>query len=230
MDRDLALFQELEEGRGLPTLRLYAWNPWTVSLGRHQKPDKALDLAAMESRSIPWVMRPTGGRAVYHAQEMTYSVTAHTKGSFAATLVGTHRSIAGALLRFYRGLGVDAHLTRPAPSGDLDPRSPAPCFVAPGLAEIEYEGRKLAGSAQLRGQRAFLQHGSMPLGLAHLDLADFLPGSDFSRERARTVLSSKSASLSELLDPLPAMDKLFELLAAAFAEEFAIDWRIPDSD
>ncbi len=229
MDRDMALFQELEEGRGLPALRLYAWNPWTVSLGRHQKAEKALDLAAMAERSIPWVMRPTGGRAVYHAQEMTYSVVAPTEGSFAATLAGTHKSIAGALLRFYRELGVDAHLTRPAPSGDLDPRSPAPCFVAPGLAEIEYEGRKLAGSAQLRGHRAFLQHGSMPLGPAHLDLADFLPGSDSSRRRAREVLSSKSASLSELLQALPAMDTLFDLLAAAFSEEFAIDWRIPDS-
>ncbi len=225
----MALFRELEEGRGLPTLRLYAWNPWTVSLGRHQKPEKALNLAAMAERSIPWVMRPTGGRAVYHAQEMTYSVIAPTEGSFAATLAGTHRSIAGALLRFYRDLGVKAQLTRPAPSGDLDPRSPAPCFVAPGLAEIEYEGRKLAGSAQLRGQRAFLQHGSMPIGPAHLDLVNLLPGSDSSREHAGEVLSSKSAYLAELMEVLPALTRLFDLLAAAFSEEFAIDWRISNS-
>ncbi len=225
MDRDLALFRELEEGRGLPALRLYAWDPWTVSLGRHQKPEKALDLDAMGSRGVPWVMRPTGGRAVYHAEEITYCVAAPTEGSFAETLAGTHRSIASALLRFYRDLGVPAELTRPAVSADLDPRSPAPCFVAPGLAEIEVGGRKLAGSAQLRGQRAFLQHGSMPLGAAHLDLAELIPGSVESRSRAREILAEKSASLSDFLTILPHRETLFERMAAAFAEEFAIDWR-----
>ncbi len=229
MDRDLALFRELEEGRGLPALRLYAWDPWTVSLGRHQKPEKALDLDAMDRRGIPWVIRPTGGRAVYHAAEITYCVAAPTEGSFAATLAGTHRSIAGALLRFYRGLGVEAELTRPAVSAELDPRSPAPCFVAPGLAEIELGGRKLAGSAQLRGQRAFLQHGSLPLEAAHLDLAGLIPGSEESQARARKILAEKSASLSDFLSPLPDRKALFGALAAAFAEEFAIDWQPVDS-
>jgi lipoyl(octanoyl) transferase len=230
MDRDRALFHELEEGRALPTLRLYAWKPWTISLGRHQKPEKALDLVELQKRGVHWVMRPTGGRAVFHAEEITYCVAAPTVGNFAETLAGTHRSIAGALLRFYKSLGVDAELTRPAPAADLDPRSPAPCFIAPGLAEIQVDGRKLAGSAQLRGQRAFLQHGSLPIGPAHLDLSEMLPGTDESRKKARILLAEKSITLSDLLpEPLIA-DDLFKTLAAAFAEEFAIHWQIADKE
>ena len=227
MDRDLALFRELEEGRALPALRLYCWDPWTVSLGRHQRPEKALDLDALARRNLPWVMRPTGGRAVFHAEEITYCVAAPLEGSFAGGLAGTHRSIAGALLRFYRALGVEAELTRPAPPEKLDPRLPSPCFLAPGEAEIEWRGRKLAGSAQLRGRHAFIQHGSLPTGPAHLDLASMLPGTDEHRTHSREILASKSVSLREILERPPSSASLMEMLAAAFAEEFRLSWGDP---
>jgi len=169
-------------------------------------------------------MRPTGGRAVYHAEEITYCVVSTLKGPFSGSLAQTHRRIAAALLRFYRGLGIRAELTRPAPAVELDPRSPSPCFIASGLAEIETEGRKLAGSAQFRGHRAFLQHGSLPVGPAHLDLAGWLPGSEASRSRARRILAAGSASLAELIPSLPPLPILRSALVEAFAEEFRIEW------
>ena len=226
MRRDTALFSALEsEAPGaLPVLRLYAWQPWAVSLGSHQDPERALDLTALAARGYDWVHRPTGGRAVLHADEITYCLAAPLAGPFAAGLAATHRAVAGALLRFYRGLGLDVALTRPAPAAELDPRSPAPCFAAPGLAELELGGRKLAGSAQRRGRLAFLQHGSLPLGPAHLELAQLLPLDPARRLRYQEALALQSVSLGELLPALPPRAALEAALAAAFAEEFAVVW------
>jgi lipoate-protein ligase A len=226
MRRDEALFAALEaETPGaLPTLRLYAWQPWAVSLGSHQDPARALDLAALAARGYDWVRRPTGGRAVLHADEITYCLASPLAGPFAGSLASTHRAIAGALARFYRGLGLAVGLTRPAPGAALDPRSPAPCFAAPGLAELEVAGRKLAGSAQRRGRRAFLQHGSLPLGPAHLELALLLPLDPERRLRYQEALAAQSVCLGELLPALPPRAALEAALAAAFAAEFAVDW------
>lgn len=230
MARDRALFDELENAEPgaaapLPALRLYGWRPWAVSLGKHQDPERALDLEALRRRGYDWVRRPTGGRAVLHAEEITYAVAAPLTGPFGRGLSSTHRGIAGALSRFYRELGLPVALTRPAPPGDLDPRSPAPCFIAPGLAELELDGRKLAGSAQRRGRRAFLQHGSLPIGRAHLELADLLPVDPSRRKKLRSALDAGAVALGDLLPELPDLARLEEMLAAAFAAEFDLQWR-----
>lgn len=231
MTRDGALFAAAEAaagGRVAPVLRIYAWRPWAVSLGNHQDPERALDLDALAERGWDWVRRPTGGRAVLHADEITYALIAPLAGPFADSLSATHRRIAGALARFYRSLGLEVALTRPAPAAELDPRSPAPCFAAPGLAELESGGRKLAGSAQRRGRHAFLQHGSLPLGPAHLDLAEVLPAPPERRPALRRTLSRAAVSLGELLAELPPRRELELALAAGFAAEFDIAWESPE--
>jgi lipoate-protein ligase A len=226
MEADHELFAALEDGRAgaLPTLRLYGWRPWTVSLGQGQDPARALDLAALAARGYGWIKRPTGGRAVFHAEEITYAVAAPLTGPFADGVAASHRALALALARFYRGLGLAVELTRPAGRSALDPRRPEPCFLAPGLAELAVGGRKLAGSAQRRGRRAFLQHGSLPLSPRHLELADFLPLPAGQRERQRERLAARSVSLGELIDPLPARSVLMAALAAAFAAELDLEW------
>jgi len=229
MRRDFLLYQRREEEPASPALRVYGWEPWTVSLGRHQDPGASLDREEIARRGFGWVSRPTGGRAVFHARELTYCLVARQEPPFDGGLADTHQKIAGALLRFYRGLGLAPELTRPAPARELDPRSQAPCFVAPGLAEIELEGRKLAGSAQLRGRQAFLQHGSLPLGPEHLLLPALLPGSDELRARMTRSLASRSLCLEDCLPALPPRDELAGSLAAAFAGEFGISWSEGDS-
>ena len=224
MRRDRALYDKLEEEPGPPALRIYGWRPWTVSLGRHQDPTASLDLDEIARRGYGWVRRPTGGRAVFHAREITYCLAARQEPPFDGGLADTHRKIAGALLRFYRSFGLEPTLTRPAPARDLDPRSQAPCFVAPGLAEIELEGRKLAGSAQRRGRHAFLQHGSLPLGTEHLLLPRLLAGSVPLRARLARGLAARSISLEECVPKLLSRAELARRLAEAFAEEFRIRW------
>ena len=232
MARDRALFEAMETAPAdcppHPVLRLYHWQPWAVSLGQHQDPARVLDLEALARRGWDWVIRPTGGRAVLHAEEITYALVAPLAGPFTGGLAAAHRRIAGALARFYHALDLPVTLTRPAPPSQLDPRSPAPCFLAPGLAELELSGRKLAGSAQRRGRRALLQHGSLPLSPDHLALAELLPLPDERRVRLRASLAAGTVSLGELLAPTPTRAALETRLAAAFAEEFDVEWLPPD--
>ena len=179
MRRDAALFAALEaETPGaLPTLRLYAWQPWAVSLGSHQDPARALDLAALAARGYDWVRRPTGGRAVLHADEITYCLAAPLAGPFAAGLAATHRAH-----RRRRWPASTGGWASPWPSrgrrppAALDPRSPAPCFAAPGLAELEL-GRPQAGRLGPAARPAGLPPARLAaaLGPAHLELALLLP-------------------------------------------------------
>ena len=138
-------------------LRLYCWDPPTLSIGRNQQ-----DVF----RNMPVVRRPTGGQAVWHEHEVTYAVAAPIAlyGSLRNAYCQIHTCLATAL----RALGVDAVLA-PAPSlrsGQAVRPSgrPAACFAAPVGGEILVRGRKLVGSAQVRRGAALLQHGSILLG------------------------------------------------------------------
>jgi lipoate-protein ligase A len=113
------------------------------------------------------VRRPTGGRAVLHADEITYAFCAPTVGAFREKgITEVYRMLAHALQRGLSGLGVDAELVRGRPSaggGEEERDSPTPCFTTPARHELLWRGRKLVGSAQRRVEGAVLQHGSIPL-------------------------------------------------------------------
>ena len=147
-----------------PTLRLYSWGPPTLSLGKSQIAEDAHDGDFLRRRRIDLVRRPTGGLAVLHENERTYSVIGSLRREpFDAGVLETYRLIARALEKALRTFGLDA---RASASGRSRPgseeRGPA-CFALTSDHEITVGGRKLVGSAQLRRGRAFLQHGSIPL-------------------------------------------------------------------
>ena len=151
MAADEALLDDAARSRRA-SLRLYRWDPPTLSVGRNQSLDGL-------ANSIPVVRRPTGGQAVWHEHEVTYAVAAPIAlfGSLRVAYLSIHERLASAL----RALGVDAVLAaQPAvrPSG-----RPAACFAVPLGGEILVGGRKLVGSAQVRRGNAFLQHGSILL-------------------------------------------------------------------
>jgi lipoate-protein ligase A len=142
---------------GEATLRVYGWSAPTLSLGRNQVARGCYDLARARELGVHFVRRPTGGRAVVHHREVTYSVTAPADGLGA--LGESYGHINRLLLDGLRRLGVPAEIA--APVAGAPPPSSAPCFETPVLGEIIADGRKLIGSAQYREHDTLLQHGSI---------------------------------------------------------------------
>jgi lipoate-protein ligase A len=149
---------DLAAARGAAFLRLYSWKPFCLSFGRHEPARRRYGLARTTELGIDCVRRPTGGRAVWHARELTYAMAAPAA---LGPLPTAYRAIHRLLLAAIRRLGVDASLA-PAPSHHPGPGAGA-CFAAPVGGEIVAGGKKVAGSAQVREGGGFLQHGSLLL-------------------------------------------------------------------
>jgi lipoyl(octanoyl) transferase len=146
------------EQRGESWLRLYQWQPHCLSFGRHEPAIRRYDVDRIREMGLDTVRRPTGGRAVWHCQELTYSVAAPAVrlGSLQAAYLEIHRMLAAAL----EELGTPASLAAPAGPSPLDGGA---CFARTAGGEVMVNGRKVVGSAQLRRGRALLQHGSIML-------------------------------------------------------------------
>lgn len=176
---DEGLLAEAVAGKALPVLRLYTWSPPAVSLGRFQDESSSVNAAACRERGIDIVRRITGGRAVLHDQELTYSVIASAGGLFPDDVLGTYKMIAAALLVGLQSLGIAAemvsrsgrHVDRVLPQT----KEPA-CFSSPSWYEILVRERKIIGSAQRRVPGAFLQHGSILIGYDPAIAAAVIPG------------------------------------------------------
>ena len=163
---DEALLLSHEGGQSPSTLRVYTWSSPTLSLGYAQNVAKEVDAAACRRHGVTLVRRPTGGRAVLHDQEATYSVVmplqlANREGS----ITEHYHRIGLALEAALRHAGLAVRLERPSVLAAA-PRSASPaCFAALSRFELSAAGRKLVGSAQKRGRRSLLQHGSIPLSM-----------------------------------------------------------------
>jgi lipoate-protein ligase A len=142
---------------GESVLRVYEWASPVLSLGRNQRARGVYDDAELARRGVEVVRRPTGGRALLHHREVTYSVTAPAPGS--ESLKIAYGRINALLLDALASLGVPASLALPTERSRMP--SATPCFAEPAKGEIVVGERKLAGSAQWRDDGALLQHGSI---------------------------------------------------------------------
>jgi lipoate-protein ligase A len=165
------------------TLRVYAWSTPTISLGRNQTARGRYDLDLIQRRGYDVVRRPTGGRAILHDREVTYSVTAPTAA--AGELGESYRRINRLLLAALHGLGVGASVATPATRAASPGMSP--CFDEPAAGELVVDGRKLAGSAQWRMEGALLQHGSILLADDQSTLAELAVGGQKQIARPATL-------------------------------------------
>lgn len=206
------------EGHGLACLRLYAWDPPCLSFGRNEPALRRYDRAALERRGLAAVRRPTGGRAVWHHREVTYAVAAPatTFGSLPDTYREIHALIADAL----RALGADVRLADDRGAGGVGAGAGA-CFATAAGGEVVAEaGGKVVGSAQLRGDGAFLQHGSILLA-AEQDLVASLTLGPTGAPAAPAA-----TGLAELVYPRRAT---WSAVSAAVAEAAVSRWGVPES-
>lgn len=160
MARDEALLQAHAAGMTPPTIRLYQWQPACLSLGRFQR-SVDVDWEACARDSVDVVRRLSGGRALLHADELTYAVIACTDHPLFAgrrSILHSYHDISMALLHGLRQLCVAAELAPAARRRDVS----MACFDTPAAFELTVSGRKLVGSAQARREGALLQHGAIP--------------------------------------------------------------------
>lgn len=156
---DAAILHAVSEGRVLPTLRLYGWNPPCLSLGYGQRVSD-VDLERLVARGWEIVRRPTGGKAILHTDELTYSVALPIQHPLAVGgVIESYREISKALVVALRHLGVDPSAERKIETEAMS----AVCFETPSHYEITVNGKKLVGSAQVRRKDGVLQHGTLPL-------------------------------------------------------------------
>lgn len=219
---DEAILQAHAAGEVPPTIRFYGWRPAAVSLGYAQRAAAEIDLDTCRTRSIDVVRRLTGGRAVLHDAELTYSVVvSESHPGVPATITAAYRWFSGGLLAGLRRLGVDAAMSVPraAYGHSQRPRhASAACFDAPADYELTCEGRKLAGSAQVRKSGIILQHGSLLLSFDAALVASLLRVPDDTREAMAAMLAARAVSLEEVMGRVPAWQELTAALAAGFGE------------
>ncbi|NTV92012.1 MAG: lipoate--protein ligase family protein [Chlorobiaceae bacterium] len=202
-------------GDGACLWRFYGWHPFAVSLGYNQSM-ATIDSKRCHDAGIDIVRRPTGGRAVFHAEEFTYSFFTETSLTNAAVYRYVHEVIRHALGM----LDIKADFCRstlePIKQGSVTAVS---CFAASAKYELQVNGRKLVGSAQRRTRNVLLQHGSMPFSIRHRELASFL--SAYEPGLALEVcdaLQKKAVSLDEILETVPAYGTMVEYMRQASAE------------
>jgi len=158
---DEAVFRTNIRNKALPTLRFYGWQTPALSIGYFQDFAKEVDIGACRSLGIDTIRRPTGGKAVLHDQELTYTVIAGMDTPlFPPDILGTFRIVSSCVAKGLMELGIRAEMRaegRSDEGGDLH----SYCFSCPSRYELLVDGRKICGAAQMRSQGVFLQHGAL---------------------------------------------------------------------
>ena len=214
MALDEAIAAEVRKGAAPPTLRLYGWDRPSLTLGCFQKTSD-INIEYCRSHNIPLVRRPTGGRAILHGDELTYSFSTKTdREPFSRGLLDSYRRISAAFSIALKKIGVSAESKKKREKGRVLGRSPL-CFQSSSYGELLLENKKLVGSAQKRWSDGLLQQGSIPY-LSHDEELKGIFGAE------------KTASLREcmntLSDILPSFnrDEFRKAVVSSFKEAFGV--------
>lgn len=199
--------------KGIPTFRVYGWKPAGISIGKFQSAEQFLHLDYCREDGVPVVRRMTGGSAIYHAEELTYSITASDAdfGWENLSVKESYRRLNQFLIDFYAGLGLSAaYVCDTNLEIELSVQNGF-CFSGRESYDLVIEGKKIGGNAQARKGRTFMQHGSIPLSVRPEKIRRyFIDPPDMTRFGA----------LNHWLEQVPSVEDLAERLQRAFRDRF----------
>lgn len=231
---DEAIMIVHREGLVPPTIRFYQWSPAAVSLGYFQELEKEININACQGMGIDIVRRPTGGKAVLHDKELTYSFVIRENHPLVNdSILETYKKISGGIIRGLSYLGIKAVLVplREKLNNTLSSNEnkseihhsdiKSICFSVPSQYEVQVEGKKIVGSAQVRKKEIVLQHGSL---LIELEKDKLFSVFNFpsAQIREKNKIRFKATSLEEILKKKINFSELSEILSRGFEEEFEI--------
>jgi lipoyl(octanoyl) transferase len=214
---DEAILECISQGLSQPTLRLYAWAPPCLSLG-YSQPYSDIDLARIADRGWDIVRRPTGGRAILHTDELTYSTIApQSEPRVQGGVLESYQRLSTALVEALRLLGLLAQADKEydLPEGS-NPKG-AVCFEIPSKYEITVDQKKLIGSAQARRKQVVLQHGSIPLSG---DLTRIVQVLQYNSDAQRLDAAQRLLERATTIETCLGKDILWEISAQAVVQGF----------
>jgi lipoate-protein ligase A len=225
MATDRAILEACGQGKAPPTLRLYGWHQPTVTIGYAQNSALDLDMNRCRSLGIPIISRPTGGRALLHDKELTYSLVApipHPR--FPPNLRAAFQVVSQALLLSLGKMGIEDAAMAKNRGASVNGRSPS-CFSSLNHCEITVNNKKLIGSAQRRKSHSFLQQGSL-----WMDCDRELMNSLFRfdrpelREANLKILERNTISLNQLCAREVRFEEVAEVFQKGFQSTFPGKW------
>jgi lipoate-protein ligase A len=201
-------FSENCQSNDVPILRFYGWLPYCVSIGYHQK-DKIIDFKKLKHDGYDFVKRPTGGRAILHAEELTYSVIVPRDLIHHRLLYHfIHQIFADALRTL--GYPVELKNDNEKVSGLTHKADDFPCFTKSAQTEVQYKNKKLIGSAQKIFHYTILQHGSLLIGNKHKDLPSYLKIANEIKDSIKNEINDKTTCLNNIRQSRITPEKIIE--------------------
>ena len=227
MALDEAILEHIGRSASSPTLRLYAWDPPCLSLG-HAQPFADVDMQRLQQRGWEIVRRATGGRAILHTDELTYSVIAPLdEPRVAGSILESYNRLAQALLLAVKTLGLPVEMKEDVShaashASSLTYANPV-CFEVPSTYEITVNGKKLIGSAQARKKEGVLQHGSLPLNGDLARICQVLVfENETARENASRRLLDRATTVESALGRLVSWEQAAQAFIQAFEAQLGI--------
>ncbi len=215
---DEAILEATAKQKVPPTLRLYAWHPACLSLG-YAQPVSDVDENRLKNYGWELVRRPTGGRAILHTDELTYSVCGpEGEAALEGDIVSSYQRLSSAILTALEQIGVGVQAL--PQKKETTNKTPEPiCFEIPSNYEITVNGKKLVGSAQARRKGGVLQHGTLPL---KGDLSRITKVLKFPDESSRAQAAGRLLNRAATLESALGRPVSWQQAAEAFIQAFSL--------
>jgi len=223
MDFDLNLANSCKDNEAF--FRLYQWQPYCISLGANQNYED-INIAKANNDNIEVVKRPTGGRAILHAEEITYSVVMPLNNLSPKEI---YEKISSALIKgleIYNSLLAESELEKLQPNfpNILKQPSGVLCFGSTAKNEVKFAGKKIIGSAQRKLNNVILQHGSILCGTYHKKLVNYLNSDEETIRALASEINNKTIEIETILNEKVDYTKLEESLIKGFEDHWQINF------